>query len=124
MIRAAIFDGPNQPLSVEAATRPALQSGEAMVRVSLCTVCGSDLHTFTGRRKEKTPGVLGHEPVGVVEEVHGDLRTVDGEPVRVGDRVVWGVAVSCGACFFCTHGLPQKCEVLRKYGHEAITPQC
>ncbi len=94
------------------------------MRVSLCTVCGSDLHTFTGRRKEKTPCVLGHEPVGVVEEVNGDLRDVSGEPVRVGDRVVWAVAVSCGACFFCERGLPQKCESLRKYGHEAIKPQC
>ena len=124
MIRAAIFDGPGTPFRVERVERPVLQSGEALVRVSLCTVCGSDLHTFSGKRKEKTPCVLGHEPVGVVEEVSGDLRDVSGEPVRVGDRVVWSVAVSCGACFFCERGLAQKCESLRKYGHEAITPQC
>ncbi|MDY3554041.1 zinc-binding dehydrogenase [Gemmata sp. JC717] len=124
MIRSAIFDGPHLPLRVEASDRPALRPGEALVRVSLCTVCGSDLHTFLGRRKEKTPCVLGHEPVGVVEEVAGEVLAVGGEPVRVGDRVVWSVAVSCGACFFCTHGLPQKCESLRKYGHEPVTPQC
>lgn len=123
-IRAAIFDGPGVPLRVEPVARPTLRAGEALVRVTLCTVCGSDLHTFSGRRKEKTPCVLGHEPVGVVEEVNGDLRTVDGEPVNVGDRVVWAVAVSCGGCFFCRNGLPQKCASLRKYGHEAITPQC
>ena len=124
VIRAAIFDGPGQPLRIAPAARPVLQPGEALVRVSLCTVCGSDLHTFTGRRKEKTPSVLGHEPVGVVAEVAGHLRDVAGEPVRVGDRVVWGVAISCGTCFFCTHGLPQKCESLRKYGHEPVTPEC
>jgi len=124
VIRAAIFDGPGQPLRVEPIAHPILQSGEALVRVSLCTVCGSDLHTFTGRRKEKTPSVLGHEPVGVVQEVNGEVRDVSGESIHVGDRVVWAVAVSCGACFFCTHGLPQKCESLRKYGHEPITPQC
>lgn len=124
MIRAAIFDGPGTPLCVEPVARPALQPGEALVRVRLCTVCGSDLHTFTGRRTEKTPCVLGHEPVGTVEELNGDLRAVSGEPVRVGDRVVWSVAVSCGDCFFCERGLPQKCEALRKYGHEAITPRC
>jgi alcohol dehydrogenase len=123
-IRAAIFDGAGTPLRVEPTARPVLREGEALVRVSLCTVCGSDLHTYFGRRKEKTPCVLGHEPVGVVEEVCGDLRAVDGEPVRVGDRVVWAVAVSCGACFFCERGLPQKCASLRKYGHESITPQC
>jgi D-arabinose 1-dehydrogenase-like Zn-dependent alcohol dehydrogenase len=123
-VRAAIFDGPGQPFRVENVQRPALQPGEALVRVSLCTVCTSDLHTFTGRRKEKTPSVLGHEPVGVVEEINGDLYDVSGEPVRVGDRVVWAVAVSCGSCFFCKRGLPQKCESLRKYGHEPITPHC
>ena len=94
MIRAAIFDGPGAPFTVERCARPTLGEGEALVRVALCTVCGSDLHTFTGKRKEKTPCVLGHEPVGVVEEVCGELRTVDGEPVRV----VWSVAVSCGTC--------------------------
>ncbi|HEY1191477.1 MAG TPA: alcohol dehydrogenase catalytic domain-containing protein, partial [Gemmata sp.] len=124
MIRSAIFDGPNLPFRLEPAPRPVLRSGEALVRVSLCTVCGSDLHTVLGRRKEKTPCVLGHEPVGVVEERAGDVRTVTGEPVRVGDRVVWAVAVSCGSCFYCARGLPQKCESLRKYGHELLTPQC
>jgi alcohol dehydrogenase len=123
-LRAAIFDGPGRPFRVEPVDRPNLRPGEALVRVSLCTVCGSDLHTFTGRRKERAPSVLGHEPVGVVEEVNGTLRDVSGEPVRVGDRVVWAVAVSCGECFFCERGFPQKCEALRKYGHEPIAPQC
>ncbi|WP_227254418.1 alcohol dehydrogenase catalytic domain-containing protein [Frigoriglobus tundricola] len=124
MIKAAIFDGPDQPLRVERVSAPAIKRGEALVRVSLCTVCGSDLHTFSGRRRERTPCVLGHEPVGVVEEINGDLFDVSGAPVRAGDRVVWAVAVSCGACFFCRRGLPQKCDSLRKYGHEAVTPQC
>ncbi len=76
-IRAAVFDGPDRSTWNGARGRH-----YALVRVSLCTVCGSDLHTFTGRRKEKTPCVLGHEPVGVVEEVNGDLRDVTGDPVR------------------------------------------
>ena len=85
-IRAAVFDGPGRPFHVERCARPALHPNEALVRVSLCTVCGSDLHTFTGRRRERTPCVLGHEPVGVVEEVNGDLRDVTGDPVRVAVR--------------------------------------
>jgi alcohol dehydrogenase len=123
-MRAAIFDGPHRPLRIEGVSRPRLEPGEALVRVALCTVCGSDLHTVSGRRKEKTPSVLGHEPTGTVEEVCGDVRDARGDPVRVGDRVVWAVAVSCGTCFFCARGLPQKCETLRKYGHEPHTPQC
>jgi alcohol dehydrogenase len=118
MIRAAVFDGPGRPFRFARAAAPRLGPGEALVRVSLSTVCGSDLHTVAGRRAQPTPSVLGHEPVGVVEEVNGELFDVAGEPVRVGDRVVWAVAVSCRRCFFCTHGLPQKCEHLRKYGHE------
>ncbi len=121
MIRAAVFDGPGKPFRFECVARPKLGPEEALVRVSLCTVCGSDLHTFAGRRAQPMPSVLGHEPVGVIEEVNGEIRDVAGEPVRVGDRVVWAVTVSCGRCFFCTHGLPQKCESLRKYGHEVAT---
>lgn len=121
MIRSAVFDGPGKPFRFECVGRPKLAPGEALVRVSMCTVCGSDLHTFSGRRTQPTPSVLGHEPVGVVEEVCGELRDVGGDVVRVGDRVVWAVAVSCGRCFFCTHDLPQKCESLRKYGHEPAT---
>jgi alcohol dehydrogenase len=122
VIRAAIFDGPGRPFRLEAVPRPALGPGEALVRVRLCTVCGSDLHTVSGRRGGPTPCVLGHEAVGVVEETNGELVDVAGEPVRAGDRVVWAVAAACGRCFFCGVGLPQKCETLRKYGHEPVTP--
>lgn len=121
MIRAAIFDGPGKPLRFECFSRPKLASGEALVRISLCTICGSDLHTFAGRRPAPSPCVLGHEPVGSIEELNGELYDVSGERLQIGDRVVWSVAVSCGRCFFCTHGLPQKCDSLRKYGHERVT---
>lgn len=118
MIRAAVFDGPGKPFRFEELPRPVLGDGEALVRVTLCTVCGSDLHTFAGRRGGPTPCVLGHEPVGVVEELGGAVYDVDGNPLSAGDRVVWSVAVACGRCFFCRGELPQKCTQLRKYGHE------
>lgn len=120
LIRAAVFDGPGRPLRFEPFAPPALGPGEALVRVSLATICGSDLHTATGRRHGPTPCVLGHEAVGVVEAVGPGLTDAAGGPVAVGDRVVWGVAAACGRCFFCGVGLPQKCEKLRKYGHEAV----
>jgi putative phosphonate catabolism associated alcohol dehydrogenase len=47
-------------------------------------------------------------------------RCLDGLPLRVGDRVVWSVAASCGRCATCRRGLEQKCQYLRKYGHEAL----
>lgn len=111
MIRAALFDGPGQPLRIVENAKPELASGEVLVRVSLTTVCGSDLHTLAGKRIEPVPCVLGHEAVGVIEDA-----SISGV-LKVGDRVVWSVAASCGSCFFCVHGLPQKCEHLKKYGH-------
>lgn len=116
--RAALFDGPGKPFRIVDAPVPPPGPGECVVRVMLATVCGSDLHTIAGKRAGATPCVLGHEAVGVVEAVGEGVKTVDGESVRIGDRVVWSVAVSCGLCFFCDRGLPQKCERLRKYGKE------
>ena len=122
MIRAAVFDGPGRPFRFEALPRPSLADGEALVRVRACTVCGSDLHTFAGRRGGPTPCVLGHEAVGVIEELCGAVADVDGHPLSAGDRVVWSIAVSCGECFFCRVELRQKCAALRKYGHERHSP--
>jgi alcohol dehydrogenase len=104
---ARVFDGPGRPLRLVLFPRPALGPGEALVRVRLCTLCGSDLHTFFGRRTEPTPAVLGHEMVGEVEELGpGEaLVDLDGESLRIGDRVVWSVAISCGRCFFCAYEL-------------------
>lgn len=119
MIRTAVFTGPGRSFHVETLSTTSLAPGEVLVRVRLCTLCGSDLHTFTGRRHGPTPCVLGHEMVGEVAELNGEKRDASGHPLAIGDRVTWAVADSCGACFFCTHDLPQKCESLKKYGHHA-----
>lgn len=100
-----------------------LGRGELLVEVELVTVCGSDLHTSAGRRHGPTPTVLGHEQVGRVVALGPGppARDVDGSPLAVGDRVVWSVAVHCGECRLCGRGLPNKCERVRKYGHESIS---
>lgn len=101
-----------------------LRHGEVLVVVELATVCGSDLHTVLGRRSAPTPLVLGHEQVGRVMALGpGDPPlTVDGVAVALGNRVVWGVAAACGECRRCTGGFPNKCETLRKYGHDRLDP--
>ena len=121
--RAAIFEKPGQPIDVRDFPLPAeLEAGAALCRVTLGTICGSDLHTITGRRQEATPLVLGHEIVGEVTALGAGLeRDGFGQPLRVGDRISWTIMASCGHCYFCRKGLPNKCESLKKYGHTAHT---
>ena len=117
MIRAALFDGPGLPFRLVTFPLRDPGPGEVVLRVSLCTVCGSDLHTASGRRHGPTPCVLGHEVVGTVEHAGSEARDVEGRPLLPGQRVVVGVATGCGHCFFCQRGWPQKCESLVKLGH-------
>ena len=119
--RAAVFYGPNTPLRIKRFRRPRLNEGEILVRVRLCTICGSDLHSYSGRRRSPVPGVLGHEVVGEVVSSVGEPRYhgID-EPIRAGDRVSWCVYASCGRCETCMRGVLQKCERLFKYGHESL----
>ncbi|MFG2504688.1 zinc-binding dehydrogenase [Streptomyces rubiginosohelvolus] len=118
---AAVWSGPDSGFTLEPQPRPELAPGEVLVRIELATICGSDLHTIAGDRPTPLPTVLGHEAVGFVEAVAGDVRTADGRPVETGQRVTWTIGTSCGACRRCVRGVPQKCTGVRKYGHEAIT---
>ncbi|MGW1739857.1 zinc-binding dehydrogenase [Nocardia sp. NPDC001965] len=89
--------------------------GELLVRVSLATVCGSDLHTVAGRRPAPSPSILGHEAVGRVVAAGPDTEH------EIGERVVWSVTAACGRCARCRRGFTAKCERVRKVGHEAFT---
>ena len=70
---------------------------------------------------EPTPTVLGHEIVGRIEAFGPDAPRLDSPraTLAIGDRITWSVAANCRRCFFCAEGLPQKCERLFKYGHQA-----
>ncbi len=119
------FRGTGQPLELQRYRLPSLAEGEVLVRITCCTLCGSDVHTYEGRRRTPIPTVLGHEILGRVAELPPGTAVCDDEaaPLKVGDRITWSVAAGCGKCFFCRDGLPQKCERLFKYGHEPITAE-
>ncbi|MCE2403336.1 zinc-binding dehydrogenase [Candidatus Poribacteria bacterium] len=88
-----------------------------LVQVALATICGSDLHTVSGRRSAEVPCVLGHEVVGTVA-ASTRLRSAEGKLLRAGDRIIWSLTTSCSACHYCLNkNLPQKCETMFKYGH-------
>lgn len=122
--QAAVFAGQVRELQLESIALPTLQSGEVLVRVLGCTLCGSDLHTYEGHRQVPVPTVLGHEIVGEIVELANDAPRVDlaGKELRLGDRVTWAIVANCGQCYYCERGLPQKCLQSVKYGHEPLRP--
>lgn len=116
-VSTALFHGAGQPFELceQQITTP--NADEILVRVSLATICGSDLHTFTGRRAAPVPCVLGHEAVGRIV-APTEARDAYGDPLCEGDRVTWSIMAACGTCEYCNRrNLPQKCEKLFKYGH-------
>ena len=122
---AAVFQGPGRPSELVEYPLRAPAPGEVLVRVLLSTVCGSDVHAWTGRRALPTPAILGHEIVGLIEAL-GDDAPDDllGRPLTPGQRVTWTEYIACGRCTPCARlALPQKCTRGRKYGHEsAVAP--
>jgi threonine dehydrogenase-like Zn-dependent dehydrogenase len=79
---------------------------DAIVRITSTAICGSDLHLYDVLAPYLTPGdVLGHEFMGIVEEVGSETGSLS-----VGDRVVVPFNISCGRCWMCTHGLQSQCE--------------
>lgn len=119
--RAAVWSGVSGGFELVDVTTPELAAGEALVEIELATICGSDIHTVSGHRATPMPTVLGHEAVGRVVGTTPSTLDVDGSPVQIGDRVTWTIGTACGRCRRCLRGIPEKCEQVRKYGHERIT---
>jgi threonine dehydrogenase-like Zn-dependent dehydrogenase len=87
---------------------------DAIIRVTSSGICGSDLHLYEVMKPFMEPGdVLGHEPMGVVEEVGGEAGDL-----KPGDRVVVPFNISCGHCWMCEHGLQSQCETTQVHEHD------
>lgn len=104
-MKAAVFHKIGD-ISVDNVDDPKIEAADdVIVRVTSTAICGSDLHIYDGFFPQLTDQILGHEFMGVVEEV-GKAVTA----IRKGDRVVVPFAIACGQCFFCAHGLHPHCE--------------
>ena len=80
-------------------------SRDAIVRITLGSICTSDIHIKHGSVPRAVPGItVGHEMVGIVEKVGSDVHKV-----KTGDRVAVNVETFCGECFFCRHGYVNNC---------------
>jgi alcohol dehydrogenase len=102
-MRALVFRGPNQ-IAIESVPIPRPGVGEAVIRITLTTICGTDVHILKGEYKVRPGLVIGHEPVGVIHEL-GEGMT----GYRVGDRVLVGAITPCGQCGDCLSGHWSQC---------------
>ncbi len=111
---------PGKDLEILSYPVETVEKGDILVRVNCCTICGSDIHSWRGRRPAPVPIILGHEIVGTILEMGTEvMRDGQDQELQVGDRITWTVTDSCGRCYFCrVRGLPMKCRDLKKYGHE------
>jgi threonine dehydrogenase-like Zn-dependent dehydrogenase len=93
------------------------QPRDAVVRITRSAICGTDLHFFRGSVGEMVPGtVLGHEGVGIVEEIGPEVRNL-----RKGDRVVIPSTIACGYCSYCRSGYYAQCDNANPNGSKAGT---
>ncbi len=111
-MRAAVFHGPND-IRVGTVPRPRPGPGEAVIRVTLTTICGTDVHILKGEYPVRPGLVVGHEPVGVIEELGPGVVGYE-----VGERVLVGAITPCGQCHACLIGKPAQCG--HGSGYEAI----
>jgi 2-desacetyl-2-hydroxyethyl bacteriochlorophyllide A dehydrogenase len=111
-MRAAVFRGP-MDIAIERVARPHPGPGEAVMRVTLTTICGTDVHIVKGEYPVRPGLVVGHEPVGVVEELGPGVTGYE-----IGDRVLVGAITPCGQCHACLSGKLAQCG--HGDGYEAI----
>ncbi|WP_396906189.1 zinc-dependent alcohol dehydrogenase [Mycolicibacterium phlei] len=105
-MRAVTWQG-KRKVSVDTVPDPAIKEPtDAIIKVTSTNICGSDLHLYEVLGAFMNPGdILGHEAMGVVEEVGAEVGDL-----KPGDRVVIPFNISCGHCFMCGHGLQSQCE--------------
>jgi S-(hydroxymethyl)glutathione dehydrogenase / alcohol dehydrogenase len=104
-MKAAIFKGPNQPLTIEQVDIDNPKEHEVLVRTVASGVCHSDLHFVDGLYMWPTPAILGHEAAGVVEKVGSQVNYL-----KPGDHVIACLSVFCGYCEECMSGKPNLCS--------------
>mgnify|MGYP000934506253 FL=1 len=114
-MKAAVFHAPGK-ITYDTVDDPIIQDeNDIILKVTSTAICGSDLHMYSGGIPQARPMVMGHEFMGIVEDVGKNIGHL-----KVGDRVIVPFPIACGGCFFCQHDLPSGCtnSNVENYGPE------
>jgi alcohol dehydrogenase len=103
-MKAAVFHGVDD-LRLDEVPKPRPEAGEAVVRITTTTICGTDVHIVKGEYPIRPGLVLGHEPVGLIDELGEGLD----DEFEVGQRVIVGAITPCGQCFYCLNAAHAQC---------------
>jgi alcohol dehydrogenase len=110
-VKALVYEDVRK-LRIDDVPEPAIEEpSDAVVRITTAAICGSDLHFYHGKAPLMEGDRIGHEGVGVVEEVGPEV-----EGISTGDRVVVAFNIVCGTCWFCRRGQNSLCEDFRNLG--------
>ncbi|MBD7938891.1 MULTISPECIES: zinc-dependent alcohol dehydrogenase [Cytobacillus] len=104
-MKAVTYQGPKRVAVTKVADPKIEKKDDLIVKITSTAICGSDLHLYQGNMPLPEGYVIGHEPMGIVEEVGPDVTKV-----KKGDRVVIPFNVSCGHCFYCEHQMESQCD--------------
>jgi threonine dehydrogenase-like Zn-dependent dehydrogenase len=116
-MKAVVFHGVGDIRLDDMPEPKILQPTDAIVRLTASAICGTDLHMIRGTMAGMKPGtILGHEGVGIVEEIGSNVRNM-----RIGDRVVIPSTISCGYCSYCRAGYQSQCDNANPNGASAGT---
>ena len=115
MMDAVVFEGEGRSEFVKKPVPEIKKGSDVLIRIEIVSICGSDLHALSVPPAfPAKPGViLGHELVGIVEEIGTDVASV-----AVGDRVILDPNVPCGSCYYCKCGKPNMCENIQALGFD------
>src|SRR6188768_4372929 len=102
-MKAVVFKGKDR-IAVEEVPKPVARAGEAVIRITATTICGTDVHIVRGEYPVKPGLIIGHEPVGVIDELGPGVTGYE-----IGQRVLVGAITPCGQCRACLSGNLSQC---------------